>query len=294
LPIYAPIGSPAIGPDGVIFANTSTGGLAAVSPEGKALWQFVGDDAQPLASPVVGMDGTIYYSTEKHLFAVSAQGEMVWKTLPPTYSFSNPQPRLSPDGKYLFFENSILNAHTGGVIVQDTPGAIDRFLIGTDGRYYLNTRNALNRLTFTPEGLTMETAMKWNQTALNLSFRYAVEGGITPHGRVWLLFSSTFDYFRLIWLDFEDTIYTPLDYPYQYSGYLVGIDRNDISYVCGSNRSTNGSQASCRANHVGDTAPIWKIELEKGGFMVGGAVIPGRIYISTGEGTLYSIGDPPR
>jgi outer membrane protein assembly factor BamB len=290
----APIGSPAIGPDGVIYANTSTGGLAAVSPEGKALWQFVGDDAQPLASPVVGMDGTIYYSTEKHLFAVSPQGQLVWKTLPPTYSFSNPQPRLSPDGKYLFFENSILNARTGGVIVQDTPGAIDRFLIGTDGRYYLNTRNELDRLTFTPEGLTMETAMKWNQTALNLSFRYAVEGGITPNGRVWLLFSSTFDYFRLIWLDFEDTIYTPLDYPYHYSGYLVGIDRNDISYVCGSNRSTSNSQASCRANHVGDTAPIWKVELEKGGFMVGGAVIPGRIYISTGEGTLYAIGDPPR
>jgi outer membrane protein assembly factor BamB len=56
--------------------------------------------------------------------------------------------------------------------------------------------------------------------------------------------------------------------------------------------TTEGQSSECRANRPGNGAPVWKLELNDEAIPMGGAIVPGRIYVTTLDGNLYAIEDP--
>jgi hypothetical protein len=119
--------------------------------------------------------------------------------------------------------------------------------------------------------------------------RLLQNAGVTGSGRFWMFYSSSFEYARFIWMDAQGVPENPIDYSYLGGGLLVGIDRDDTLYMCG--MITGGQSVECRANRPGNGAPIWKLEINDAGIPLGGAIVPGRIYVTTLEGNLYAIED---
>ena len=48
--------------------------------------------------------------------------------------------------------------------------------------------------------------------------------------------------------------------------------------------------AFLRIKPVRKGAPVWELTLEKGALPSGGALVPGRLYVTTRDGWLYAIG----
>ena len=51
-----------------------------------------------------------------------------------------------------------------------------------------------------------------------------------------------------------------------------------------------GGALQCRAHQPGPGAPVWELTLEEGALPSGGALVPGRLYVTTMDGWLYAIG----
>jgi len=82
--------SPAVGPDGTVYAGSDDGNLYAIEPEtGAELWRFpAGGEIR--SSPAVGSDGTIYFGSKNVLYAVNARGVLKWSFNAGDYIFSSP------------------------------------------------------------------------------------------------------------------------------------------------------------------------------------------------------------
>lgn len=88
----------ALGPSGKLYITDDRGGLSTVSSDGQVTATLPGKAKTPaLSGPVIAADETVYYPTSAALIAVSAAGQLKWQVDLPTYSISNPDPRLSPD-----------------------------------------------------------------------------------------------------------------------------------------------------------------------------------------------------
>jgi len=70
--------SPAIGPDGTIYAGSRDSSLCAVNPDGTLKWRYpTGGSIQ--SSPAVGADGTVYVgSDDNSLYAIGPDGTPWW------------------------------------------------------------------------------------------------------------------------------------------------------------------------------------------------------------------------
>lgn len=88
--------SPAVGPDGTIYAGAEDFFLYALKPNGELKWKYRAE--LPIrSSPAAGKDGTIYFgSDDKHLYALSPDGKLKWKFQGEGYFVSSPT--LGEDG----------------------------------------------------------------------------------------------------------------------------------------------------------------------------------------------------
>jgi hypothetical protein len=69
---------------------------------------------------------------------------------------------------------------------------------------------------------------------------------------------------------------------------VIATDAADHIYVCGEDRV---GDAECVGFTPGAEAPFWHVSLTRGGQPNGGALAPGRLYVTTVDGALYAIGD---
>jgi hypothetical protein len=141
----------------------------------------------------------------------------------------------------------------------------------------------------TPEGDKVVSAeyIKLDVRAIAAQFRFPYDSGIAPSGDVWLLYSSGFEFPRMVWIDKSSSNMQINDFPYR-PGRIVGIDSQSVAYLCGTEVSR---PPDCRATRLDTGTTLWRIEPKAGGFPVGGALVPGRLYVTMGEGYLYAIGD---
>ena len=74
------IASPAVAPDGTVYAITP-GGLSAFAADGAPAWTYSQVPCDPRRSPVLGFDGTIYASTGTGITAIARDGTP-WRSAP--------------------------------------------------------------------------------------------------------------------------------------------------------------------------------------------------------------------
>jgi len=85
-----PLTSPAIGPDGSLYAGSQDSCLYAITPSGALKWAFKTGD-RILAAPAVGADGTVYFGSEdSFVYAVNADGTLKWSYETPWYVQASP------------------------------------------------------------------------------------------------------------------------------------------------------------------------------------------------------------
>jgi len=220
---------------------------------------------------------------------------------------------LDASGEYLFFEDVILDAHTGATLFGRSDQPISKYVVGVNGNIYLRTQTALLEWKPNDEGATLSEFAKWDLRSLGLGFRFPNDAGVLPDGRAWVYYASGFEFVKLVWLDANQQALSPTDYPYRSPARLLGIDGNATTYLCGvaENETVGHTVLECRANVPGSSAPAWKVTLDSGRavalvntapvgatlprgrpYPVGGAIVPGYVYVATGDGYLYALGAP--
>jgi len=92
--------TPAVAPDGTVYAGAFDGKLHALSPDGKERWRFqAGREIK--SSPAIADDGTIYFGCRDHKFyALSPAGKLKWTF--DTDAWVDSSPGIARDGTVYF------------------------------------------------------------------------------------------------------------------------------------------------------------------------------------------------
>ena len=132
-----------------------------------------------------------------------------------------------------------------------------------------------------------ERTGKTTWTYQNSTVYLPLDSGVTGRGNAWLQYGSQYDDLRLVLLGMNGQMLANAHYP-QRSSQVIATDADDHVYVCGPHR-ING--AECVGFAPGAEAPFWQVPLTQGGQANGGALAPGRLYVTTVDGAMYALGD---
>jgi hypothetical protein len=279
-----PVGAPALGRTGTIYVVGRDGSLAAFDSQGALAWQAPPlRNAEGIAGPIVGANESIYYPVEGYIRAVSPDGRDLWWVDIP-YSYISPLPRLDPTGARLAFEDLLFSTQDGSPLSEATFNPLDRYLVGADGRMYLQEETAVHE--WRPEGEPAPPAVTWNLAGF--AFGFPADSGVTSDGFVWMNFTSGFQDARIVWADLKGNVLGQVIFP-QRPTRVIGVDGESNIYLCGANRQRG---AECVAYQRGTEEPAWSLALgARSGQPVGGALLPGRLYVTTAAGLLFALGD---
>lgn len=281
-----PVGAPAVTPAGDILAADQEGNLTCLTALGERRWsvRHQSDAAGALSGPVVAADGTAYYPTNSSLLAVYADGSLRWRINLPTYSITNPLPKLTRDDRFLFFERFVIDAAGGQTLFKDTPGPMDTYLVGSDGKSYLRTAEGVLEWVPTESGATLVKRSSLDTRTLLLDFRRVAESGVSPGGNLWFWFGSQYETPRFVWTDSRGQTPVILNPPFR-RAVLVGIDQAGQVYLCGEGGNLG---SACLSAGVQSGEVNWQTPLQ--GAAVGGAIAPGRFYYVDGAGFVVAVG----
>ena len=67
---------------------------------------------------------------------------------------------------------------------------------------------------------------------------------------------------------------------------LLAMGPRGKGYICG----LSGQETTCVAYQPGVDWPVWQAALGMNGTVSGGALVPGRLYVTTDSGMLFAIG----
>lgn len=277
-------GTPALSASGDIYVAGAEGELSAFSSTGQLLWMLPPTGkAATLSGPIVGPEGIIYFPVEGLMQAVSPDGQLKWQAKLP-YGYVSPLPKLDPSGERLIFEDLFFNARTGKALSEITFNPLDRYMVGADGKMYLQEETSVTE--WRPEGEQAVPPVAWNLRGFASGF--PTDSGVTNQQFVWLMFNTGFQDERIVWADLKGQVLGTVSIPHR-SGRVIGVDGNSTLYTCGPGRAR---EVECLAYEIGEEEPRWQLSLDKGiGIPNGGALVPGRLYVTLDAGVLYAIGE---
>ncbi len=285
-----PVGWPALGPGGEIYVADAKGGLSAYDSFGKFLWRFTPQNGREATSgPIVASNGTIYYTRLDSIQAVSPEGEALWLAFAYDGYLDKP-PVLSAGEAYIFLDAAALAASNGarlalrGLPLEEMQFSLPAFFTGANLKSYLRTSHEVYGWVLTEDGVKVDPVITWNYE--NQAIVPPYDQGATPGDTIWLFYSGEYFDTRLVWLDNTSKIIDNLRPPDRQSK-LIAIDRQSRSYVCSDNFNVG---VNCKAYEIGSQTPLWEYELGDGANILGGALVPNRLYVSTDTGMLYAIG----
>lgn len=285
--------SPVLTPHGDIYVLGAEGTLSAVSSTGALRWTATPAlPGPPLSTPAVSSDGAAYYALEKSLVAVQSSGAILWETKPSTYSYLTGSVKLSPDERWLIFEDTLVDANTGANTYPSTREAMDAYLVGADGQIYQGLQGEVRQVALGADALQFASYVQWDLVSSGLGFRVPAYAGIAPDGRIWVLYASYYEYGRLTWLDRSGQVLSMNDLPDRLgTAALIGFGRDGDAFICGVlQRSRQSSAVQCRALALGRAQPAWTLEVAAQGAPIGGALAPDRLYVATADGIVAAIG----
>lgn len=290
----APAGSPAIAENDEIVVSDKSGGLSKLSPDGDLLWHLERDGEKAATTgPVVSPSGSIYYVVQREIVAVSPEGRLLWSVQPPGNTPPTEIVQVGPDTEFLIWGEVLLDATDGSLIEFEALSGADAFLVGADGETYLVHGHEVIRLRVTQTGVRTERSVTWDYQNFTIA-RTPQDVGVTPNEITWLFytgFARTWGFgedTRVVWLDKDGALLGNVHYGTRNSR-VIAIDQKGIVYSCG-NLGFGYGDAECQAFSPAAEEPLWKLKLEQGAEVLGGAVVPGRLYVATREGFLYAIG----
>jgi peptide/nickel transport system permease protein len=281
----ASVGTPALSQDGTIYVTDEQGNLSAFAPDGTPAWRREPEaPGKATTGPVVGPDGTIFYPSSGKMQAVSPNGELLWTVRVP-YGFDPLPPQLSPSGELVFFLDNAYSATDGSPF--DLAGlagkaANEQYFMGADGSTYYRSGAQIVKWGINASGV---------QVIQNLNKQvpgHPRDTGVTPNGTVWATFSLGYNSpdLGIVWLDFNDQILGNIEFQ-QSPSQVIGVDQNAVVFTCG---NTLDNHADCVAAEPGAEDLLWRITLEENAEVVGGALVPERLYVTLEHGKLYAIG----
>lgn len=280
------VGAPAVDAAGRILAADKKGGLSAFDADGDQLWHFEAEaDSVGTAGPTIRGDGTIYYTVGQYVQAVAPDGEPLWKTRALDVPFYH-APSLSPSQEFLFVRDKFVNTRDGSLRVIEGLEDANQFIVGADGELYLRRAHTITRWRANPSGVEVRESATWDHSHFTLV--EPRDAGVTRDRLIWLLYSTQQANTRLVWLDMEGRLLSNGQYRVADVD-IVGTGFDDTLFACGV--LGFGGRVTCFAFAPAMEEPLWQTTLDHGGRVTGGANAPGRLYVATGEGDLYAIGE---
>jgi outer membrane protein assembly factor BamB len=135
-------GSPALGPDGTVYAASKDGRLYAINPDGSQKWQFTAGSTNR-SSPAIGNDGTVYFGSDDHkVYAINPSGTKKWEFLTGDMVYSSPA--IAADGTIYVGsrDNKLYALNPNGTKKWEfaTTGVVSSSpAVGPDGRIYFGS-----------------------------------------------------------------------------------------------------------------------------------------------------------
>jgi outer membrane protein assembly factor BamB len=281
-----PIGAPTLGATDDVYVADVDGGLTRLTLQGQVIWRAEpGIKAPAMAGPLIDGRANVYVLTEGYLWSSDGQGNVRWQT-PTPYTYFNTVPRLSLDQRTVFFADVALDAESGEMLLEPSVAPLDQFMTGAQGQMYLHTDTSLMEWRVTPQGIALveATRLDYSRYFPNLA---EADAGSVPGQSIWFLMSNEYLDARVIWSDYAGSYRGSVGFA-QRPSRIVAIDRDFTLYACG--RST-AREAQCIALEQGALEPRWKMALQQEDEVIGGALISGRLYITTRNGFLYALSD---
>ena len=269
-----------------VYVADVEGGITSVTSQGEVQWREVPSvERMATTGPVVGPDGSVYLGYGSNLRAVTAEGAEIWSTETP-YGLYDQPPQLSGDGQWLFRRDVVVDAVTGAIVDWASTEGVDGYITGEDGHTYARSGNLVMTLAEENGGTVgVVGTTRWDSGAFTfMRPRYA---GVTGSGVMWLGYVS-YRNATLVWLSPDGRVYNLAQTSPLQSGVLIGLDGDATAYLCGS--LTDGTDR-CYALAMSGPAPLWELDLGRDMVIAGGAIVDGRLYVATLEGTLFALGD---
>ncbi|MCC7358369.1 MAG: ABC transporter permease subunit [Anaerolineales bacterium] len=275
-----PVGSPALGPEGQVYVAGEQAGLLAFAADGVPLWRLPATtNGEATGGPMVGLDGTIYYTIAGQVQAVTPAGQPLWRANGFTRRVPRP-PALTAPGYYLYLRGLALAVSDGSAVINNHP-APDQMVTGGDGRDYALQDNLLAPWTTDKGQLQMGAPLLWEFG--NYAFGIPTDVGVLADGTAWFAYLPQFQDARFVYVRPDGTATGFIRFAYA-PGVVVGLDDAQRAYICG----TRAAQAHCLAAAPAAAEPLWDVALP-GGTVTGGAIAPGRLYVSVLESGLFAL-----
>jgi peptide/nickel transport system permease protein len=290
-----PVAYPALDAGGNVYLSDKAGNLSSFAPDGSLRWRFDPPESKPsTVGPLVAPDGTVYYTVGSQVQAVSASGEGLWQTRSKTFRTRTPL-QLSAAGDLLFYADDIFDTRDGTLLELESQVDATQYLTGDDGQNYLRAEHTVIQWQRAGSNVEIIQSAQWNYAGFVTSDLSPFGVGVTSQGVIWLMYTHTRIPISVAWVDLAGQILGTARSQVS-NGQVVGVlDQDATIYACGmTNPLSDTPTPYCMAFVPGAEEPTWQVELETSREITGGALGPGRLYVSTKEGTLYAIGAAQR
>jgi peptide/nickel transport system permease protein len=283
-----PIGAPALDAQGNIYIADFEGYVSAFDSQGSLIWRVEASSTrQATSGPIVSSNGMIYVTMIDAVVGISPEGTLVWrKTAADTYVES--PPRLSADESLVFLTDVVLDSATGQIqeisILPENQVLFTEpaFFTGVDGRNYYRSGHEVMQWRRDESGLQVEPARSWEATSFVL-FNPLTQG-VTSNKLAWLFYGSDFSDGRMVWLDEQSRLIGNFVFPFTNSR-LMAVGEDGEAYLCG----PTGARIKCVMVYPGSSEVQWEIFLDDNSRPIGGALVPGTLYVASDNGILYAL-----
>lgn len=283
-----PIGAPALDVQGRIFVADIEGNVTAFDAQGNRLWRVEASATrQATSGPIVASNGMIYLTLIDAVVGISPDGQLIWRVTA-TNEYVDAPPRLSGDERLVFLKSTAMDASTGQIqTIQIRPEAETlftepAFFTGVDGKNYYRNGHEVMRWHLSESGPQVEKPVTWEYQSFVL-FNPLIQG-VTSNGLAWMFYSTEFSDGRMVWLDGQSRLVGNFRFSHQNSR-LIAMGGKGEAYLCG----PTGARIECVAAMPGSEEPLWSVFLDNGTRPIGGALVPGTLYVATEDGVLYAL-----
>ena len=283
------VGTPALDDAGNVYVADDLGRITALSPAGETLWVHEPElEKRATTSPIISKRGTIIYPTGGTIRAVSASGELFWETRVP-YGFDPLPPRLSPDENALFFLATAFNPEDGSgydMTALTSNAGNEQYVIGADGETYYRSEGRIIHWKQNSAGVEVVEGLTPRVPG------HPKDAGTTADGTVWAVYGAGYNSpdSGIVWLDWTDQVLGNIEFE-QDPAVVIGVGQDAVVYTCG---NCLDGDVECIAVEPGAEDPSWRLILAQNERITGGALVPGRLFVTMDSGALYALADYDR